>query len=310
MARPTLSVAMPNYNHSAYLPRAIEGILGQTRPADEFLILDDASTDNSAEIIESYAKRHPSIKFIRSEQNLGVIAAHEKLYRMAQGDYLYSAAADDDRFPTFFESAMRLAEEHPAAGLVFGQMVIRDESGADVGLTEARQWQEPLFASPDRFLSEFLMVEPPMQAMTGGTIFRRAAFEEVGWCRAELGSFADTFAARAIALKYGACYVPEKFYIWQRMPGSFSQATGQNLRQGIDIVARGERLMRSAEFADRFPMHYVRTWAGRQRRQVVWSYLLGSDDRGEDGRLPFWRRNLRRIPRLPSALALLFYRGR
>ncbi len=306
---PTLSVAMPNYNHAQFLPRAIEGIVGQTRPPDEFLILDDASTDNSVEIIESYAAQYPFIHVVKSDRNLGVIAAHETLYRMAAGDYLYSAAADDDRYPRFFELAMQAIDRFPAAGLVFGKMVTLDETGQEVAETQARCWQETVFASPERFLHEFLEREPAMQAMTGATIFQRAAFEEVGWCRPELGSFADTFAARAIALKYGACYVPERFYRWHRMGGSFSDQTNRNAQRGLDIIARAEKLMRSAEFADRFPTSYVRSWAWHQRCQTIWNFVLGAQEAHSDKRPAFWKRNLHRLPRLLAAANLFFYKG-
>ena len=48
MKRPTLTVTLPNYNHAKFLPRAIEELLSQSRPPDEFLILDDASTNAAA----------------------------------------------------------------------------------------------------------------------------------------------------------------------------------------------------------------------------------------------------------------------
>ncbi|MBM3777382.1 MAG: glycosyltransferase family 2 protein [Acidimicrobiia bacterium] len=54
-SRPSLSALMLNYNHGRYLGRAIEAIVAQSRPADEFLILDDASTDDSVEVIERHA---------------------------------------------------------------------------------------------------------------------------------------------------------------------------------------------------------------------------------------------------------------
>ena len=309
MSRPTLSVAMPNYNHAEFLPRAIEGILKQTRPPDEFLILDDASTDNSVEIIESYARQNASIRFIRGEKNLGVIAAHETLYRQAQGDYLYSAAADDDRYPDFFKLAMDQVAQHPEAGLVFGKMVITDGYGTEQAEIGVQRWQSALYASPKQFLTDFLECEPAMQAMTGATIFRRTAFESVGWCRPELGSFADTFATRAIAMKFGACYVPERFYIWHRMPGSYSDQTNQDAKRGIDIIARTVRLMKSPEFADRFPRSYVERWARRQKSQILWNHLLAAGAGDSSARRPFWLRNLARLPRLLTIGALLTYRG-
>jgi glycosyltransferase involved in cell wall biosynthesis len=309
MSSPTLSVVMPNYNHARYLRRAIEGILEQTRPADEFLILDDASTDNSVEIIESYAERHSCIRLVKNQRNAGVIAAHEKLFELATGDYLFSAAADDDRYPCFFEQAMEMAVKHPQAGLIFGKMGIIDGAGNEQSVIEPSVWQERLYATPKQFLQEYLEVEPPMHAATGATIFRRQAFAEVGWFPAELDSFADTFAVRAIALKYGACYVPERFSKWRRMSGSYSQKTAQDIRRSIDIVARARRLMQCDEFRDCFPQDYVRRWSYQQKRQVIWTYFLGQDNDCGKERPSFLIRNLRRLPRAATALAALWYQG-
>ena len=126
-------------------------------------------------------------------------------------------------------------------------------------------------------------------------------------CRPELGSFADTFAARAIALEHGACYVPEIFHIWHRLPGSFSDRTGRDLRKSLDIVARAETLMKSDEFTGRFPARYVKQWRSRQQRQIVWNYFLG--DHPADANRSFLLRNLRRLPRLPQVARLLLYQG-
>ena len=72
MSSTVLSVVTPNYNHGHLIGRAIEAVLSQSRCPDEYLILDDASTDNSLEIIEHYASRHPFIRVLRNKQNLGV----------------------------------------------------------------------------------------------------------------------------------------------------------------------------------------------------------------------------------------------
>lgn len=310
MRRFTLSVAMPNYNHAKYLPRAIEGIVEQSRPPDEFLILDDASTDHSVEIIRAYAQRYPSIRFVRNEHNAGVIAAHQRLYEMATGDYLYSAAADDERYPWFFEQAMEMAQRFPHAGLVFGVMVMIDEEGRELGEIRVRRWREPLYASPERFLREYLEVEPAAQSAAAATIFRRDAFQEVGWCRPELGSFADTFALRAIALRHGACYVPERFAAWRRVPQSFSHQSASDARHALDVVARAARLMRSPEFAGRFPPDYVARWRRRQKWQTIWNTFLGEAAGPAAERSRFWARNLRRLKRVPGCVPLVLYQGR
>ena len=138
MSGPTLSALMPNYNHAEYLPRAIEEIVHQTRPPDEFIVLDDASTDDSVRIIESYLEQYPFMRLVRNERNLGVIRSHRRLFEMAGGDYVYAGAADDGRFPAAFELGMEMAGRHPEAGLVFGKALVVDEQDRQRPQRESR----------------------------------------------------------------------------------------------------------------------------------------------------------------------------
>ena len=69
--KPQVSVLMSVYNAEAYVAEAIESILGQTLADFEFLIVDDGSTDGSAEIVASYAEKDPRISF-RMQENRGV----------------------------------------------------------------------------------------------------------------------------------------------------------------------------------------------------------------------------------------------
>ena len=304
----TLSAVMPNYNHAAYLREAIESIATQSRPPDEFLILDDASTDHSLQVIEPYLQRFPFIRLIRHQRNQGVIGAHHRLFDEARGDYLFAAAADDVRLPGFFERALLLAQRYPQAGLVFGAVGMIDPAGQKLGRLAACRWREPLYADPDRFLHDYLLVERPSQSACSGTIYRRDVFLEVGGYRAELGSWSDTFAVWAIGLKYGVCYLPEEVAQFRKLVGSFSNQSSAQPRKLLDIIARAGRLMQSPEFRDRFPTEFVRRWRTAYRRQVLWDDLLGPEIAGA-ARPSFLTRNLRRLPRLFRTLPLLWYRG-
>lgn len=308
MTGPTLSVVMPNYNHAHYLPRSIKAIAEQTRPPDEFLILDDASTDNSVEIIAAHAERYPCIRLIRNQRNAGVNLANERLFGLATGTYLHPAAADDDRSPTFFEKTMTMAARYPHAGLIFGQVLVKNEADQEIGRVGVRQWNEVLYANPRQYLDEYLEIELASHSASPATIYRRDAFDEVGRYRTELGPWADTFAARAIGLKYGAVYIPEQFATDYRLPGSYSQEAKRNPRYSIDVIAHASSLMRSPEFRERFPADHVRRWERRFRRLVAWNYLLDVD-RGA-ARRPFVMRNLARLPRVAPAVGLLWYQGK
>ncbi|MBP89487.1 MAG: hypothetical protein CMJ64_22720 [Planctomycetaceae bacterium] len=308
MTRRTLAVVMPNYNHAKYLPEAIESVLSQTRLPDEFLILDDASTDESVDIIQSYARNHSFIRLVEHDQNLGVHAAHRHLFELAQADYINAMAADDTRYPDCYKRTMEMADAFPEAGLIFGQMVMTTEAGEELSTWGASAWSEPIYADPDRYRREYLEREAPSQSLSPSTIYRRDRFKEVGWYCEPLASWGDTFAIHAIGLRYGACYVPEPFARWRVIPEGYSQARIADPRTTLDMINRAVYLMRSPEFREYFPPDYVRQW----RRRFVWRTIKEywrCDHTAEfPPGSPIWIRYRHRIPRTLQALLLFCHR--
>ena len=303
---PSLSVVMGNYNHARFLPRAIESITNQTMAADEFLIVDDASTDNSVEVIESYAARFPNIKLYRNESNLGVIKTYQKLFELARCTYIHPLAADDERCERFIALAMQMARRFPEAGLIFGDMEILNEAGDVEGHASAGVWSEALYATPERYLSEYMLYEKPSHSLVGAAVFRRKSFLDVGWYQEELGSWGDTFSFHAVALKHGACYVPETFAKWHKQRASYSQQTHSDPRKTLDMIARAARLMRSDRFHDRFPESFVREWSKRYRWQVAKEYWRGDNLGDVRQGASFWKRYCYRLLRTAKAISLLW----
>ncbi|HEY3396237.1 MAG TPA: glycosyltransferase family 2 protein [Armatimonadota bacterium] len=306
----SLTACIPNYNHSQYLPEAIEAVLGQSRPPEEFLLLDDASTDTSVEIMESYAQRCPYLRVAQNERNLGVVASLDRLLRAATGDYVYFGAADDYVLPGFLEHALALAERHPEAAIVFGQIALRGhQPGApdSVEIRGVRRWTEPLYASPEVFLRDYLQAEPTWHSLTHATIYRRDLFLEEGGFRRELGHLCDTFALRALALRYGACYLPEPGATWRLTPHSYAAGEGRELTKMLGIIEKLGELMRSAEFRDRFPASYARRWEGDLQRMVFDHYLWTI--REPWGRSPGALLRGRLLKRYLLARVALAYRG-
>jgi len=90
---PLVSVIMPVYNAEKYVGQAIESILNQTLSDFEFIIIDDASTDSSAEIIGSY--KDTRIRFIQNEMNMGYVHGLNRMIDMAQGEFIARQDNDD-----------------------------------------------------------------------------------------------------------------------------------------------------------------------------------------------------------------------
>lgn len=136
MNKPLISVVMAVYNAQLYLAEAIESILGQSVSDFEFLIIDDASSDGSKQIIEDYAKSDPRIRLISNPENLGLGASLQKGVEEASGDYIARMDADDISLPKRFEMQLAYLDLHPeilalggdhelvdAQGKIFGELI-------------------------------------------------------------------------------------------------------------------------------------------------------------------------------------------
>ena len=102
---PLVSVIVPNYNHAPYLRERLDSIYGQTYRHIEVILLDDASTDNSREILNAYREQHPeNTKTVFNEVNSGRVNLQwNKGLELAKGQYIWIAESDDWCEPDFLE---------------------------------------------------------------------------------------------------------------------------------------------------------------------------------------------------------------
>lgn len=122
----TVSVIVPNYNYARYLPNRIESILNQTYTDFELILLDDASTDDSAAVLEKYCNNSHVSHIVINEQNTGSpFQQWMKGVALARGKYIWMAEADDLAEPTFLETCIRLAERHENTAICYvGSLLI------------------------------------------------------------------------------------------------------------------------------------------------------------------------------------------
>lgn len=123
---PKISVVMPVYNGEKYLREAIDSILNQTLSDFEFIIINDASTDKTEEIIKSYTDNR--IKYLKNEKNLGVAGTLNKGLDVAKGEYIARMDADDISLPLRFEKQVKFMDKHRNIAVCGGVM---EHFGAD-----------------------------------------------------------------------------------------------------------------------------------------------------------------------------------
>jgi glycosyltransferase involved in cell wall biosynthesis/peptidoglycan/xylan/chitin deacetylase (PgdA/CDA1 family) len=129
--KPIVTVLMTVYDGKNYLHEAIESVLCQTFNDLEFLIIDDASTDNSVEIINSY--NDSRIKLLINDKNIGQTASLNKGLVRAQGKYVARFDQDDVCLPKRLEEQVIFFKNNPSVSIVCSREYSIDEKGEKIG---------------------------------------------------------------------------------------------------------------------------------------------------------------------------------
>ena len=112
-----VSIISPCYNGAKYLSPFLESVLSQTYRPLELIFVDDASTDNTVELVESYRKKFRQadieLKLLRQTVNQGQAAAINRGLPEIRGEYLMWIDSDDIMLPTNTEEKVQFLEQHP-----------------------------------------------------------------------------------------------------------------------------------------------------------------------------------------------------
>ena len=268
MESPKLSVLMANYNHAEYLKEALDAILAQSYTPLEIIITDDASTDNSFEILQVYARKYSLIRLLRNKDNLGAINTNRQQRELARGDYFYSASADDKVLPGFFEKSMKLLSQYPQAGLCSTRTLCIDAQGRNKGVLHMPVvLDKKNFIPPDKALVMLYKYGSWMQGNT--VILKKRALIESGGYIPELYSFCDGFIYQVIAAKYGVCFISEALAVWRQLKDSYSATIAKDPEVSLRWIAHAKKLMRTT-YQDLFSSDFVDSW---EKRELINFYL-------------------------------------
>ena len=248
---PTLSVVLPNYNHGRLIARAVTALLAQERPPDEIVIVDDGSTDDSLQVIKSLAAGSSIIRVLANPTNEGATAALSRGLAACRGKYLYFAAADDWVLPGFFATAVPILESHPEAGFVCGESyLISGRTGERLGVRPiVRPSNRMRYFSPA--MAAALLRRADNWILTGSTIFVRDRTVAAGGLPSDLGSFADGYLGRKVALMHGFCFVPRLMATWQVFDDSISRETASDPAEAQRVLTNAlGRFARDPVFPD------------------------------------------------------------
>lgn len=124
-----ISVIMSVFNTAKYVGEAIESVLKQTYTNFEFIIVDDASTDNSLEIIRKYESQDPRVIVITNEVNLGISKSRNRGLAIARGEYIANMDSDDINMVDRFELQVNHFASNPDTLVLGGRHKVIDAQG-------------------------------------------------------------------------------------------------------------------------------------------------------------------------------------
>jgi glycosyltransferase involved in cell wall biosynthesis len=138
--RPRVSIGLPVFNGENYLEKAIQSILNQTYTDFELIISDNASTDKTQQICETYSVQDRRIRYFRNEKNLGAAKNYNRVFELSSGEYFKWAAHDDVLHPEFIEQSVTILDQNPSVVLCQAKTGRINEYDVLVGIYEEYQY--------------------------------------------------------------------------------------------------------------------------------------------------------------------------
>jgi len=260
MSTLSLTVVLTNRNHGHFLPQSLAALLGQTRPADEIIAIDDMSEDDSVAVMTRVLASCAAARIVRNETHLGTIRNLNRGLTIARGEVVFFMAADDVTYPTLFATGMAALEAYPRSALFSARSHWMDAAGRSGGILPT---PVPLrgcgYLSPS-VAASFLMRDGSW-LMGNTTLYRHDMLATAGGFPEELGSFTDGYISQALALAHGACFSPDVLGAWRRAEGSYSWSLATNPDEAKRVADRAVALMSAA--GSPFPAGYAVRWRGR-----------------------------------------------
>lgn len=174
--RAAVSIVIPCYQQAEYLPEAVESVVAQTFTDWEIVIVDDGSTDPTAEVAETLIAAHPDrrIRLVR-QANQGLSAARNAGIAASSGRYVLPLDADDILLPEMLEKAVRLLEHEPGVAIAY-----TDERhfGAVDRIVVTSDWDTDLQRRRNLFSATSLYRREVWVAVGGYDIAMRRGYED------------------------------------------------------------------------------------------------------------------------------------
>lgn len=269
---------MPVYNGEPFLWQSLDSLLAQTYSDFELVISDNASTDGTRSICESYASRDSRVRYFRFEENIGGPRNFCRVAGLCQGQYLKWSASDDYWATNMLEKCVSILDQDPETVLCYPWTRLIDAEGKFL-----QDYEDQLHLQDSRPSNRFIKVlEIGGLCNASYGVIRVSALRRTQMMTNELG--ADYHFLAELAL-YGKFHVvPEVLYFRRFHPAcsSWDRTNPEHQRKYYSPGARREQELHTWKKIRKLVSIVGRTKLGFKERSNLIRYLV---------RLTIWNRN-------------------
>lgn len=223
----SVAVCIPTYNQAQYIAQSVHSALAQTWPHVEVWVSDDASTDETSDVLAGI--RDPRLRVVRHPQNLGMLANTSFVLSQPDATYVVGLDSDDLLEPGYLASLIPLMDAHDRAG--YGHTAVR-EIDEDGNFRKLRVlFRRTGFRGADRALHDSLK---GLRTAANILTFRKAALEQVGYLRGRPDHVYDyDLSIRLADAGWGNVYLAKplaSYRVWSDLGGQRPRRTAVQFR--------------------------------------------------------------------------------
>jgi glycosyltransferase involved in cell wall biosynthesis len=229
-----VTAIVSTYKSALFIEGCLQDLISQTLYAKneiEIIVIDSASPQNEGDIVKQYAKKHPHIVYLRTNERETLYAAWNRGIGLAHGKYITNANTDDRHRPDAFEILARTLDNNPDFGMAYGDCLITETNNETFQCNSAKSaYIFPACSTLQALARQFFGPQPMWHA---------SSHEIVGWFDDSYTVQGDYDFFMRIAWKLGGIHVPELLGLYCRRPDSVERANqGKNVLEQAQVRAK------------------------------------------------------------------------
>ena len=275
-----VSVIIPNYNYARYLDDRFRSILDQTYQDYELIFLDDASTDNSVNLVREQYGTHIERIEVNAINSGNPFVQWNRGVRLSRGEYVWIAEADDSCTPDFLERMLLVMSQNTSIGLAYCNTTPIDGDGAVIDSSfyhryvsdlDSTRWLHDFTADGPNEVRHYLARKNTITNVSG-VVFRRDAFISAGYAPENMRMCGDWMTYCRVLHEADVAYVSAPLNFHRQHPAKHTQNSVLDLTYFREFLQVQDYLAHAFSLSDKEKRGAFRRFIGEWDRLTISNY--------------------------------------